>query len=156
MLSFTRARLPQDARALSEMDARIFVGSEDAFGPDDWNGLEVFWVTVCGERAGTIAFRRDCGGCTHDWEYFDQEGSLYVVSTGILPEYRCMGLGIVLKAFEVWYARKHGFETVVSHARASNTASIAMNLKLGFEITERIKDQYTDPTEDAVKLELRL
>lgn len=80
----------------------------------------------------------------------------YIATTGILPQYRGQGLGSLMKAWQLAYARRHGFTCLIAHARQSNTASIALNRKFGFRVTKTIPDYYEDPKEPGVVMRLDL
>lgn len=146
----------KDMRHLCQMDWIIF-DSEAFIFPEHWNGLECFLVLVDGERAGSFAFRHNSAIARgYDDEYPDVPGSLYIVTTGLLPEFQRQGIGSFVKKWQIDYAKSHDFEVINTHCRAGNRASYRLNTKYGFVYIGRINDYYDEPTEDAIVLELRL
>ena len=155
-IQIQRANLALDAVHLSEMDVKIFDADAFAF-VEDWNGLECFWVIVDGVRIGCFALRHN-STMAHDYddEYPYVPGSLYIVSTGLLPEFQGKGIGSFVKQWQIDYAKSHGFRVINTNCRRSNEASYRLNTKFGFVYIGQVPDYYEDPTEDALVLELRL
>jgi ribosomal protein S18 acetylase RimI-like enzyme len=85
-----------------------------------------------------------------------RRGSLFVSTTGILPGVQRMGLGKLMKCWQVSYARRHGFNRVVTNCRKTNRAMIRLNEMFGFKIIRTIPNYYDDPEEAAVVMELKL
>jgi ribosomal protein S18 acetylase RimI-like enzyme len=85
-----------------------------------------------------------------------REGSLYITSTGILPEFQGRGFGALLKAWELQYARRHGFTRIVTNHRKSNRAVIALNRKFGFKVLRISPGYYRDPVEATVVMQRKL
>ena len=52
--------------------------------------------------------------------------------TGVRAGYRRQGVGTALKVLGIMYATWHGYKQVVATPRFTNTASVGMNLKVGF------------------------
>lgn len=148
-----RAR-PDEMYLLCEMDTKIF--GDDAFdSPELWEGLEVFLIVVDEKIVGSNALRHHSGVSESiEAEYTFCFGSLYIVTTGILPEWQGKGIGKIVKAWQVDYAREHGFCRIVTNARVSNHRSIELNKKFGFRIMGTISKYYEYPMEDAIILEL--
>ncbi len=107
---------------------------------------------VDGVKAGCCAFETHVD-FAEDGDIVPAAGVLYIATTGILPRYQGQGLGAVLKSWQVAYARRHGFQRMVTSSRASNAAMIALNGRFGFQIARRIEGYYTDPLEAAVVME---
>ena len=82
------------------------------------------------------------------------EGTLYIISTAILPQFQRSGFGSIVKAWQIAYARRNNFQRIVTNTRVSNRGSIALNQKFKFRITRVITNYYSDPSEDAFALEL--
>jgi ribosomal protein S18 acetylase RimI-like enzyme len=60
--------------------------------------------------------------------------SLYICSTGILPEFQGKGRGNLFKCWQVAYAPHHGFNRIVTNHRKSNRRIIKLNESFGFKI----------------------
>src|SRR5437763_193894 len=109
---FRKVRLPREIPALVEFDRRVF-GPFDCFESAHWRFYESHWMLIDGEKAGCCAFEKHV-------DFSDDDSSpalvnsLYVASTGILPEFQGRGLGTLLKAWEIAYARSHGFTRIVT------------------------------------------
>jgi GNAT superfamily N-acetyltransferase len=56
--------------------------------------------------------------------------------TGVRPEYRRQGIATALKMLAALYARRQGYEKIVTTPRFTNTASVRTNLKVGFRQLE--------------------
>lgn len=152
-VSFRRVR-PDEVGLLCELDVRIF--DKDAFNtPDLWEGLQTFFILIDGSIIGSVAFRHNTTTSeSYEADYFNHPGSLYVVFTGIVPEWQGKGIGNKAKEWEINYAQTCGFAKIVTNARASNTRSIKLNEKFGFRIIRTIPNFYGD--EDTVVLERKL
>jgi ribosomal protein S18 acetylase RimI-like enzyme len=127
-----------ETRALMAFDRRVFPPA-DRFDAEYWRKCEAWWMFVGRVKAGCCAFEDN-----------------YIATTGILPEYRRQGLGSLMKAWQIAYAKRLGYRCLVAHARASNLASIALNEKFGFRITRILPGYYEDPVEAGVVMRLVL
>jgi ribosomal protein S18 acetylase RimI-like enzyme len=85
-----------------------------------------------------------------------REGSLYIASTGILPNFRGKGFGQLSKAWQIAYARVNGFSRIVTNTRRRNAAMIALNKKFGFRVLRTTPRYYREPTDATVVMELFL
>ena len=95
-------------------------------------------------------------GCCALQEELGTEGVLCISSTGILPAWQGIGLGRVMKAWQIAYARRHGYVRVVTETRAGNERMIRLNRTFGFQIVRTTPGCYFDPEEAAVEMELAL
>ena len=126
-------------------DRRVFPVA-DCFDADYWRECEPWWLVVSGVKVGCCAFEKGGEGAP----------SLYISTTGILPKFRRMGYGQLMKAWEIAYGRRMGYRRLITHARESNAAMIALNERFGFRIARTTADYYVEPVEAAVFMELRL
>ena len=144
-VEFRKADLPAELRSLVTFDRKVF--GSDAFHREMWQDFEAWWMLVDGVKAGCSAFER------HEPE----RGSLYIATTGILPRLQGRGLGRLMKAWQIAWARHHGFKRIVATHRAGNKAMIALNQSFGFRrIGKKIPGYYENPSEAAVSMELVL
>ena len=141
-IEFRKAVLPADLRALLAFDSKVFP-APDRFPADYWREIESWWMLVGRARAGCCAFEK-------------RGKTLYLSTTGLLPRFQGRGLGAVMKAWELAYARYHGYRRVTTHCRKSNTRMIALNRQFGFKIRRTVRGYYTHPDDDAVLMELIL
>jgi ribosomal protein S18 acetylase RimI-like enzyme len=156
LLQFRKALLPHDAVALWNLDVAIF--GKDAFDQALWLMLESFWILVDASVAGCAAFIHHADfqeDLREDAQNTPQLGTLYIQSTGLLPQYRGQGLGCRIKAWQIDYAKQNGFRRIVTNCRESNAAMISINKKFGFQPTRTTPDYYEDG-EATVVLELLL
>ena len=73
----------------------------------------------------------------------DRPGQGHVVSVGVLPGYRGMGIGMMLMCSSI--CRLRGVvESIVLEVRVSNEVAINLYRKLGFRIHHRIPGYYSD------------
>lgn len=145
---------PDEMGLLCELDEKIF--DEDAFRtPDLWEGLEAFFIEADGSIVGSTALRHNTDIAeSYDADYVDLPGSIYIVSTGLLPEWQRKGIGSKIKAWQIKHAQTCGFARIVTNARSSNAGSIRLNQKFDFQIIRSIPGWYGD--EDTVVMELML
>lgn len=61
-------------------------------------------------------------------------GGLTQGFTGVLREYRRRNLGTALRLQEIEYARRHNYKIIQSYNRPSQSAVLALNQKLGFQM----------------------
>jgi ribosomal protein S18 acetylase RimI-like enzyme len=153
-----RRALPVEIRGLMAFDRKVFPES-DRFAKEYWKAIEAYWMLVQGVKVGCCAFekrvdfqediREDEANCRMD-------ASLYISTTGILPEFQGKGFGQLLKAWEIAYARYHRFTRIVTNTRKGNRSMIALNRKFGFRIIRITPRYYSDPTDATVVMELIL
>jgi ribosomal protein S18 acetylase RimI-like enzyme len=157
---FRRALLPQERRSLVLFDHKAFSQyPADWFTRDDWNAYEAWWMMVDRRKVGCCAFapygdfQEELGEAR---QQAARRASLYIVTTGILPAWRRLGFGTLLKCWQISYARRHGFTRLLTNTRKSNQAMIGLNQKFGFEIIRSIPGYYENPREPTLVMELRL
>jgi len=156
LLEFRRAVLPEEAPDLWKLDVAIF--GKDAFQPEDWLSLESYWIVADGQVAGCAAFIRDVEfqeDLREDERNAARPGTVYIQSTGLLPEFRGRGLGTRIKAWQIEYAKRNGFRRMLTNCRESNAAMISINEKYGFRAIRSTPGYYEDG-EATVVMELVL
>ena len=144
-LEFRRVDVEKELRRLREFDKRVFLKA-DLFPASFWRAAEVYWMLVDGKRVGCCALQDE----------LEADGVLAISSTGILPAWQGIGLGRVMKAWQIAYARRHGYGRVVAETRASNERMIRLNQSFGFRSVRTTPGSYFDPEEAAVEMELVL
>lgn len=151
---FIRAVVPREIASLVSFDHRVFPKA-DWFELDDWREYKSFWMQVDGKKVGCCALAEHVD-FQQDTRSTDvrRRGSLYIASTGILPSFQGRGLGTLMKAWQIAYARCHGFHRIVTNTRKSNGAMIALNKQFGFRVIRTTPRYYADPVEPTVVMEL--
>ena len=156
-VAFAKVALPRDKERLVVFDHKVFRRA-DWFHPDAWDRYESYWMLVNGRKVGCCAFERAA-----DFEVDPEKdsahrgGSLYIASTGILPQHQGKGFGLRFKRWQIAWARRHGFTRIVTNCRKSNRAIIRLNQKVGFNILQTTtSNYYRQPSEPAVVMELDL
>lgn len=130
-IEFREVAVPDEIEALLDFDRKAFASfPADLFDPEDWAQFTSHWMIVDGEIIG-------CSAIVHDADYDEtaRPGSLWIASTGVLPEYRRKGFGKMLKEWQIRYAKEHRFKVIVTNMRKSNSPIIRLNEKLGFTST---------------------
>lgn len=141
---FRQARKPTELRSLELFDHKVFHRyPSDWFHREDWEAFDSWWLIVNHRKIGCCAFEA-------------QRASLHIVSTGILPGFQGRGFGGLLKAWQIAYARQHGFQRIVTNSRKSNKPMIRLNRKFGFKVIRTTPHYYENPTEPSVVMALRL
>jgi ribosomal protein S18 acetylase RimI-like enzyme len=155
---FVKAALPQDLKRLVAFDHKVF-RKADLFRKSDWPLYQTYWMCVSGVQVGCCAFQHDVDfdpNPDHD-ESPPLKGSLYIATSGIHPRFQGVGFGSLLKAWEIAYARYHGFHRLVTNHRPSNKRMIQLNKNYGFRIIRRPKAiYYEDPEEPTIVMERKL
>lgn len=157
---FRRATVAGDLRSLIAFDHKAFHDfPSDWFDREAWEECEAWWMLIDGKKVGCCAFQRhrdfreDIG--TDGMNPY-LPGSLYIVTTGILPQARGLGLGRLLKCWQIAYARHHRFSRIVTNTRKRNRAMIGLNRSVGFRTIRTTPHYYQAPDEPTVVMELRL
>jgi ribosomal protein S18 acetylase RimI-like enzyme len=155
---FKRAEPRREIRGLMAFDRSVFRPA-DRFPAEYWRELHSYWLLIGGAKAGCCAFERNL-----DFQEDQREdgcnavmrGSLYIATTGIHPRFRSLGLGRLMKSWQICYARQEGFDRIVTNMRARNAAIIALNKELGFKVIRRTPRYYIDPVDTTIVMELHL
>jgi ribosomal protein S18 acetylase RimI-like enzyme len=157
---FRRVLTPQEIRALVIFDHKVFHKyPADWFDQTAWHTYEPWWMIVDKRKIGCCAFvsKTDFKEDIHpDKGNPHRRGSLYIATTGILPQCRRMGFGTLLKAWQLSYAHQKGFSRIVTNTRKSNNAMIRLNEKFGFRVIRTTPGYYQCPQEPTVVMERRL
>jgi ribosomal protein S18 acetylase RimI-like enzyme len=144
-IEFHKANIPEEIDALLEFDRKVFASfPADLFDPEEWADYESYWMVADGKTVGCTAFMHDV-----DYDGGPRPKTLYIASTGVLPEFQGRGLGTKQKQWQIEYARKHGFEVMVTNMRESNIPSIKLNEKFGFKRRTLVPDYYSDPNRES-------
>ena len=151
---FRRASVPREINSLMAFDRKVFPKA-DVFGVEEWKTDESYWMIVDGTKVGCCAFQKNVDFRDDIAEDNRRlKGSLYITTTGVLPKFQGMGFGRLLKAWEVSFARYHGFTRIVTNHRKSNTRMIKLNRKFGFSVLRTTPRYYEDTGESVVVMEL--
>lgn len=152
IVEFKEAILPLDLDELLDFDRRIFGQfPADLFSAEDWSSCHSYWMEVDGIKVGCCAVEWNV-----DFDEKPRKGCLYLVSTGILPEYQGKGFGRKQKIWQIEYARQNGFSSIVTNMRESNHRIIRLNEALGFEFRVKVPAYYAIPVEAAIVMEFSL
>jgi GNAT superfamily N-acetyltransferase len=157
---FRKAIVPKEIRSLVIFDHKAFHEyPADWFDRDDWEAYDPWWMIVDNRKVGCCAFEPHVDfqeDIRDDGKNPRLRGSLYIVTTGILPTLRALGFGGLLKSWQVLYARRHGFTRVVTNTRKGNRPMIKLNRTFGFNVLRTTPNYYENPREPTVVMELRL
>jgi ribosomal protein S18 acetylase RimI-like enzyme len=157
---FRKAILPKEIRSLVIFDHKAFHKyPADWFDRDTWEAYDCWWMIIDKTKVGCCAFEPHVDfqeDIREDEKNPPLRGSLYTVTTGILPTFQGQGFGDLLKKWQLTYARRHGFTRVVTNTRKSNSAMVKLNRKFGFTILRTTPNYYQEPQEPTVVMELRL
>ena len=156
-VAFRKATLPKEKVRLVAFDHKVF-RQADWFDPDDWDSYESYWMVVNDRKVGCCAFERNVDfEVDPDKDSGPRRGSLYLASTGILPDHQRKGYGERFKRWQIAWARRYGFTRIVTNCRRSNRPIIQLNQKFGFKILDTTRrNYYYGPAEPAVVMELKL
>jgi len=152
---FRKAVLPGEMGALLAFDRKVFP-KPDRFDRAYWSACESHWLIVGKTKVGCCAFEKHVDFHDADGNAPSRTGSLYISTTGILPRFQNKGFGPLLKAWEIAYARYHGFNRIITNCRKRNARMIALNRQFGFRVVRTIPRYYMEPTDSSVLMELLL
>jgi ribosomal protein S18 acetylase RimI-like enzyme len=157
---FRRVMKPKEIRSLVLFDHKAFhKHPADWFDRKYWATLDSWWMIVGNRKIGCCAFdphvdfQEDLPGAGEN-PY--RRASLYIATTGILPRFRGLGFGRLLKCWQISYARHNGFNRIITNSRKSNKPMISLNEKFGFTVVRTTPNYYDNPREPTVVMELRL
>jgi ribosomal protein S18 acetylase RimI-like enzyme len=157
---FRQAVVSEEIRSLLLFDRKAFHENPgDYFDQATWRMYESWWMIVGKRKIGCCAFGLHTDfkeDIQPDKENPHRRGSLYIATTGILPQFRGKGFGTLLKAWQLSYARHHAFSRIVTNTRKSNKAMISLNRQFGFKIVRTTPRYYAGPPESTVVMERRL
>lgn len=157
---FRRAETPKENRSLVVFDHKAFhKHPADWFNQAVWQRYESWWMIIGGRKIGCCAFGRHIDfqeDLRPEKSNPHSRSSLYIATTGILPQFRGMGFGNLMKSWQLSYAHLHGFTRIVTNTRKSNKAMIGLNEKFGFKIIRTTPGYYEGPREPTVVMERRL
>jgi [ribosomal protein S18]-alanine N-acetyltransferase len=83
------------------------------------------------------------------WIIFDE---LHINTLAVSPRHRRQGLATVLLQGIMKEAAEEGARRATLEVRESNTAALELYARLGFQVTARRRNYYTNPVEDALIL----
>lgn len=157
---FRRAIVPKEIRSLVLFDHKAFHEYPgDWFDRRYWEACDPWWMIVDSRKIGCCAFEPHVDfqeDIREDRKNPHLRGSLYIVTTGILPDFRRRGFGDLLKRWQLLYAWRHGFTRLVTNTRKGNRSMIELNKRFGFKILRTTPNYYEDPPEPTIVMELRL
>jgi len=110
-------------------------------------------------KAGCCAFVRNLDfqeDVRADFRNVRMPGSLYIASTGLLPKFQGQGFGSLMKAWQICFARQHGFTRIVTNVRRRNQAIVKLNRSFGFRRLRTTPGYYHEPADATVVMELLL
>lgn len=81
---------------------------------------------------------------------------LDIVNLAVAAEHRRSGFGRVLLRFLIEMARNSGVDRIFLEVRAGNHAARCLYRSLGFEETQKRRNFYEDPVEDAILMKLQI
>jgi ribosomal protein S18 acetylase RimI-like enzyme len=155
-----RAILPRELHSLVLFDHKAFHKyPADWFDRDYWEACDPWWMIVNNRKVGCCAFEPNVDfqqDIRADGMNTRLRGSLYIVTTGILPVFQGQGFGRLLKSWQLSYARTYGFNRIVTNTRVSNRPMIGLNKRFGFKILRTTPGYYDQPREGTVVMELPL
>jgi ribosomal protein S18 acetylase RimI-like enzyme len=157
-VEFRKTVIPDEVPELLAFDRKIFP-KDDLFGQDDWLKDESYWMLVNEARIGCCAFQpnRDFrDDVRKDGRNPARKGSLYITTTGIIPNMQGRGFGRLLKVWQIAYAKLHGFHRIVTNCRMRNAAIIGLNQSLGYRYLRATPRYYRGPDDATVVMELKI
>jgi ribosomal protein S18 acetylase RimI-like enzyme len=157
-VEFRKTVIPDEVLELLAFDRKVFP-KDDLFDREEWLKDESYWMLVNEAKIGCCAFQpnRDFrDDVRKDGRNPVRKGSLYITTTGILPNMQGRGFGRLLKVWQIAYAKVHGFHRIVTNCRMRNAAIIGLNQSLGYRYVRATPRYYRGPDDATVVMELRI
>jgi|SRR5215471_17226725 len=139
-----------DPHADADIDAVVALEQESFTNP--WPRDTLVWELVNSDVTRVYLLRdaedRAIAFCIA-WIIFDE---LHINTLAVSPRHRRQGLATVLLREVMAEAAREGARRATLEVRASNTAALELYGQLGFRVTARRTNYYTNPSEDALIL----
>lgn len=155
-------RLVTDKKAeldqLQKLDRELFP-TEEPFDSEFWvdSKTRVYWVLWQGNPIGMTVLATDSTVAdSYNDDLRSEPGTLYIISTGLIDQYRRRGMGYAIKEWQIAEAGRLGQQRIVTNCRMSNLPIQKLNAKVGFRSTRVIPSFFTNPTEDSLVMELEV
>jgi len=145
---YRKVIFPDELDDVLAFDAAVFSNPGDYMGPEDWTQSDAYWMFVDKAKVGCCALQANV-----DYDDSPKNGSLYIASIALALDWRGQGLGTKFTEWQIDYARRRGFSTIVTNTRGSNRAMIGVYTKLGFK-KRPVTDHYEEPDERMVIFDL--
>lgn len=146
-MRFDRLRHPA---AEADIDAVVALEHESFSNP--WPRETLVWELVNSDVTRVYLLRdaedRAIAFCIA-WIIFDE---LHINTLAVSPQHRRQGLATVLLEGIMKEAAEEGARRATLEVRESNTAALELYARLGFQVTARRRNYYTNPAEDALIL----
>jgi ribosomal protein S18 acetylase RimI-like enzyme len=113
-------------RATAAHIERIKKLDKEFLGRDDVSDNEMFWVGT-NVNDDVVCY----AGMAQSWS---DSRAMYLSSAAVLPKYRSQGLHTRLIRARLKFAKKLGYERVITYALSGNFASLNNLIKLGFRL----------------------
>jgi ribosomal-protein-alanine N-acetyltransferase len=146
-MRFDRLRHPA---AEADIDAVVALEHESFSNP--WPRETLVWELVNSDVTRVYLLRdtedRAIAFCIA-WIIFDE---LHINTLAVSPHHRRQGLATVLLQGIMKEAAEEGARRATLEVRESNAAALELYARLGFVVTARRRNYYTNPVEDALIL----
>jgi len=142
-------------KCITEDLGRIMSIEKRIFKPSEWYSPE-FMAWLCDKCSdySLVAIHGD-SLVGYVISCVESIGRIHVVSLGVLPQYRGMGIGKALLCGSICLAGSSDADEIILEVRVSNEAAIKLYEKLGFRRMGIVKHYYSDG-EDAYLMGIRL
>lgn len=148
-----RVRLmrPADLPAVEAIDRLSFrvPWPPGAFARELSQGSSVLWVAEAIGEGG----ESEVVGMLALWPVLDEA---HIATVAVHPQHRGRGVGKMLLATAVDFARTQGFKTVTLEVRVSNLRAQRLYRRFGFQVVGRRYGYYNDNHEDALIMTLKI
>jgi ribosomal-protein-alanine N-acetyltransferase len=146
-----------DVAPMKEGDLEEVMRIERASFSSPWS-RKMFEAEVSGNPFSFAFVVRPAGsgqiiGYVCAWIVIDE---LHLLNLAVDPPFRKQGAGEGIVRWMLEFGRSRGVRTATLEARVSNLPARRLYEKLGFEIYATRKKYYSDPSEDALLLQLNL
>lgn len=167
-MSITRQALVAPAKGysiirMSEHDLLEVVQIEEISGLSRW-GWAAYYAELHGQHSSSMLVARldgnELANPTHLLAGYIVArlgaGELHINNFAVRDRYRGRGIGLELLTSILAEGKRAGATNAFLELRAGNTAALTLYEKCGFQVASRRQRYYSDPTEDALVMTLRL
>lgn len=155
MITIRKADPQKDTALLNRMEKIIFPVDYCVFDQKTWKEYkETYIFFVRNIPIGHLTLQRNVYVKSYtSTEGEKKKGALHILSIGVLPRFQKKGLGSLMVAWVIAYAKIGKFISINATSRESNHPMINTFQRFGFQTKTKLKKFYPDD-EDAIREEM--
>jgi len=143
MIEIRKANVPKEIPLLNRLERATF--SSDFVSSSSWKKYKPYVVFWKSKLIGYVAVQPHVGLYSYKTKtHKKKRGVLHLTSMGITPPFRGKGIGALLMAWVMVYAKLGRFRSINATTRASNRPIISLLRTYRFKNVKKINKFYPD------------